>query len=1030
MSYEFLDGFETGDFSLWTMDPAGWGFDIITSPVHAGGFAARSQAAGAGGLWHTLNCTPKHNYTVAFWLCLQGDSAPVGVSGDVLVRVMNVAGTLDILVYVVSGQVANEYSLRLVDNVAGANTYGIYPLHVNRWYNIKLEVQVLQGSARHSLFINNHRDAYIDDDTTGLNADYLSMDPVGWGAPYNTLGIIDGVIAWCDSCPAGAEYPAMKITINGEEVQEDILSADVTLRENAIADCLLIANDYEGEVFLNKANLNDEVCVWHDVGDGAGWVLVFSGWVKELNPEISMGGETVGIQAYGKGIMFKWMRVRDEFGIESSVNADGIDTDLAVNNWVNVNNDFTHFGAADWIDSDDADTSYIENPADNLNAGDNDEYYGFPDLNDLLACYDYFEADKVEVTLKAKLVAGGGGAATSQKIAVYLWDCDLEIWSLGGQITIVNTAPYVDYTLDITSLFSNWDLAKVNALRLKLVQGATVGGGATKGTWRITYVTLDLEGVAACYTTLCSIIRDTVIPDYVEDILNTGVASGWNINDNYIAQPMMILSNCSIAEDGCGNPEPYHFRYLSSPYEPTTALIRDMFDVITASRAIDGCTREAGFHWWVKPVCGEEPSLLMMAPIGNHFLDSCAGFYIENEWQTNYGGGANPEVIEVKKDMLMKRFSQREVLANYIVNFGKYEIPGSEDSWTEDCIDEWFFLDGTYVRGGINFASPVTAENDTTNYIIGSASLHMDLGAAGASYAGMVYPNPATYPYHLNLDVNRIGTRRSFPKIGLYIMKKNLSSVQIWIGTGDIRTDDNLFKKDVSALIPNDDEWTWVTVPIGPYYPMKEVNMTPWTSHNNPNWNQIDWIMIVAQRPGTGQSDIRVDGLRITGIITRGAYHSGSITANGCRIGLITDNLAKSSILDADDDSGMVAQFAKAELFRSMTQPISGTFMIPLQPNVQPGQIVHIHASKQGDETFNIDIDMRILKIHHHYGMDGAKTNLEVIDDVLNSYVRKPADAYNTVLKATNPDYQNRDLGNLKGRDIDILQDILAKDYA
>ena len=70
-----------------------------------------------------------------------------------------------------------------------------------------------------------------------------------------------------------------------------------------------------------------------------------------------------------------------------------------------------------------------------------------------------------------------------------------------------------------------------------------------------------------------------------------------------------------------------------------------------------------------------------------------------------------------------------------------------------------------------------------------------------------------------------------------------------------------------------------------------------------------------------------------------------------------------------------------------------------------------------------------IERAKHHFGQDEG-TFLEVTDDLKNSYPRGPADAYNTILKASNPDFQDRNRGDLKGRDIDIWQTILTKDYA
>ena len=200
MGLEFWDDFETGDFSKWTADPLGWGFTIVGSPVHGGSNAAQSiHGVSVGALWHTLTDTPTTKYIIDFWLYLKGDSIPAGVGSDVFIRVYNASELLDIQVHVVSGQVANKYSLRLYDNgIGGNNDYGSTGLELNTWYHLRLEVEVLNATATHSLYLADVLECSIADDTTTYNVTKFSFDPVTSGAPYNMRGIIDDVYCYTD----------------------------------------------------------------------------------------------------------------------------------------------------------------------------------------------------------------------------------------------------------------------------------------------------------------------------------------------------------------------------------------------------------------------------------------------------------------------------------------------------------------------------------------------------------------------------------------------------------------------------------------------------------------------------------------------------------------------------------------------------------------------------------------------------------------------------------------------------------------
>lgn len=114
------------------------------------------------------------------------------------------------------------------------------------------------------------------------------------------------------------EQPKQKITIAGVEITGDCVETEITRRENAIDDCLIIANDDVGKTFIAQADIADEVKIYYKYEDGDNtWVQVFGGYIVELNPQLDNGKEICGIRAYGYGIALKKMVCAQEYGFES-----------------------------------------------------------------------------------------------------------------------------------------------------------------------------------------------------------------------------------------------------------------------------------------------------------------------------------------------------------------------------------------------------------------------------------------------------------------------------------------------------------------------------------------------------------------------------------------------------------------------------------------------------------------------------------------------------------------------------------------
>jgi hypothetical protein len=180
---------------------------------------------------------------------------------------------------------------------------------------------------------------------------------------------------------------------------------------------------------------------------------------------------------------------------------------------------------------------------------------------------------------------------------------------------------------------------------------------------------------------------------------------------------------------------------------------------------------------------------------------------------------------------------------------------------------------------------------------------------------------------------------------------------------------------------------------------------------------------------GGTTDDWYFDWIENTGQVVRGAYTNdcaqidianctvGCIKHYGIRTYTIRDSLAQTDSLDANNDNNTLGQVALYELLRNRVPRTTATIQVPLYPSIKAGQIVHIHACQyitQYLSVYKIDRDFRITKVTHQYSVEGAKTILEITDDVRNSLPISTTDPYTVLLRAINPDTQTKTFTSLK----------------
>ena len=458
-----------------------------------------------------------------------------------------------------------------------------------------------------------------------------------------------------------------------------------------------------------------------------------------------------------------------------------------------------------------------------------------------------------------------------------------------------------------------------------------------------------------------------LIPRWTEIVLNSDddIDSGYNFNTDYIYNDVVY-------------PDMNFIKYVQFPYMPINDCLRTLLDLYSAHSYPN-----PGLHWTVIP--DGTTAYFCMDKIGTHAI-------AEDKW---------PAIcpVSLTEKIASESYTKQKMDANYIVYFGKFEYPTAD-----------FLCEGTAGLWECYLVSnPDDHTHDVADYVqVGEQSIK--LVSVGDSATQHHFRTPS-----ITMDLTKIGTATSPPEIQFY-----LTSGELGAGGGDYY-----------LMLYSGDDWSGnrFMYPIGTPAEGKTIFYS--IKLSDPEWVDDGADMTDIRHIGisftkgivVGEGHAWVDGLRMVGIITRGAYDSALIESTRCKIKLVTDSLARCSSYSIDDDSGTVAQFAKAELLRARTTPYMGNIKLKqLYPTILPGQIVEVRPN----------FPMRITEVHHHLDIPGGSySEMEVTDDLINSYpIENITKGYNQLMKATKIDFQDRDRGDLKGRDIDILQSIIATNYA
>lgn len=433
--------------------------------------------------------------------------------------------------------------------------------------------------------------------------------------------------------------------------------------------------------------------------------------------------------------------------------------------------------------------------------------------------------------------------------------------------------------------------------------------------------------------------------------------------------------------------------FIRNPYRPCIDVINQVCDVYTADQA-----GSASVHWWV-----DTSKNLWIDTIAGHTVDTA-------NWPTYWGATQAASTLTQGEDFINYFFRKHlSDYANKVVLVSPLRKPGY-DYLTEDSGGQalWGKIDAT-----------VTDDNTAGFVVVGSHSLKIEPTHG-------VNPAQVTYPAGQNAawDLTKIGSEHSVPTLNFYLYGdiKQAISKNIRLVTSPGNYFVNIY---LDSYLSAADEWHHISLPVGPYFDTVEQSRRAWNTVGAPDWSDIDFIHFNIVSVAT-TNITWVDDLHFSGKVVREAYNSTDIGTYDEHQKVIRMDTAVDDTMNQADDSGTAAQLAYAELLASQYIPRVGSVTVPGIVDVLPGQLTHLHAEQQPAGTYRIDADFRVVLITHTFDRRGFRTQLDVTDDVTNSYTYGPHQKLREMARVL---YTDPEAKNVKGSGVDLLVSRLSVDY-
>jgi hypothetical protein len=793
---------------------------------------------------------------------------------------------------------------------------------------------------------------------------------------------------------------------NDPAIEQDIISTVVTLLENGLPSCHLVANNYKGKLYLQSLKLYSKVTVKFAYEDNASinWTSVdpiFTGRIVDISPEMTSRGETLVATAL-TGECLKQVRVNKEYltGVKEEVSISG---DYDVNGLINRINQWTRIGTSPYLHFGDADYIYVNVTSSNAEDGD----YTIKDI----PIYEEYNVQNLTLNVRGFVDTAGGNATVKIKVT----QDNGTTWQTFGDFNF----DYTGITNQTVNVVGAINMSNFNNTKIAVLLSS--GANNTANTCvRVYAVWFHIDGVGRNY-------YHYKLRDILQDIKNDSIDKLLGLT---VTQPSDYTLNLDYAYDYTKE-----YPYMNFPFTDAIYTLNELIKIGSSMSYVDNPSNYRGLHWIVQYDSSIGQNRLLVAPVGNHSVyganNSC---YIKDKWDDTCP--LNP--IVVKEDMIHSNFKTEIPLANVILVAGKFIHP-KDDVWTEK-LEGWNYQKGN-VGGFIAPTVDLSLNNTTT--VKGVSSLQFRIGLNWLNQVWAILYRPFTVdltklvstniPAFINMQIygNMHGEEI---KLRLYC---NTSAPQLTYNGSTYDCLGSYFEYDLSLHLPINaqEKWHKIEVPVTSKDLSNVQQEGVWTAHNDsgysaPTWNNIKWLLIwvkTYQGPLLGEVDNWLfDDMCIVGSLIRGAYTSdcGQTSIDNCTIGCIKhygirtytikDSLAQTDNLDPNDNNSTLSQIALYELLRHRIPRTTASIQIPLYPSIKAGQIVRIKYNQLDNGTYVIDTNFRITKVTHQYSVEGAKTILEITDDVRNSLPISTTDPYTVLLRAINPDTQTKTFTSLK----------------
>jgi hypothetical protein len=522
-----------------------------------------------------------------------------------------------------------------------------------------------------------------------------------------------------------------------------------------------------------------------------------------------------------------------------------------------------------------------------------------------------------------------------------------------------------------------------------------------------------------------------IIPKWVNHYKATANDSGYNITSTYVAN---IIGNMP---------------YISFPWKPANKCLDDLCDLNTA---LSAGTSTALVSVGAGSTTDVSTAGYFDSPIGSYVVFTSGANNGESRLVTSWASAGGPPVTTFTCDAFTNAYTAGDTfniytpagphwIVDHSGNLRVKRINSGQAGWTHyygdssaaaTLVNGEDFFDGDFQPVGkeaniilyyhADFGADggtISFSDDAANHLVnvyGVRCTNSALGGVGFQYpasqdaawdfSGFAPDNTPTVNFSLLLSrlMNTNGGALAFHYIKLYTAGVGGGNFAVYPG---------------ETVITDVAQFKHYSYPIGPYAAGE--NDFQWQVTGTPTWSQIDYVDIYCPMNDAGYATL--DGLNFGGSalarIARQEFPAEGGTlgeaVNPMRFKVITDNVGKDDSLTATDDSGLMAQLAKAELIRTSKETVNGKFSTPLIADVLPGQF------------FSIGQDWRITKVTHN--LSSMRTSFEVTDDVTNSHTRLRYEDINKQYAAIRPEYQDRQATSVKSGSMDIRVLPLEKAY-